>query len=175
MYTLALSPEQLQIRASLREFVAAEIRPAALAPARLEPLEEQPLTELIEKAARIGLRSLALPEESGGAGADTLTCCIAAEELAAGDAGLALVLVETATIAEFLFQHALPQQQRERLLDQFLADETFHLALAADERHDVLGIDYHRPGADADEPEITARLCADAWALNGHKRRVANA
>src|SRR5205814_1422798 len=83
--------------------------------------------------------------------------------------------VETATNAEFLFQHALPQQQRERLLDQFLADVTFHLALAADERHDVLGIDYHRPGADADEPEITARLCADAWALNGHKRRVANA
>ena len=36
MYDLRLSPEQLEIRDTVREFVAQEVKPPALEPVRLE-------------------------------------------------------------------------------------------------------------------------------------------
>ena len=42
----------------------------------------------------MGLRTLALPEDLGGVGADALTACIVTEELAVGDADVAAVLSE---------------------------------------------------------------------------------
>ena len=103
MYNLHLSPEQLQIRDSVRQFVTREVKPRALAPARLEARERPLLTDVLDEAARMGLRTLALSEDVGGAGADTLTCCIVAEELAAGDPDLASVLAQTAALARILF------------------------------------------------------------------------
>ena len=47
---------------------------------------------MLDEASQLGLRTLALSEELGGAGADNLTCCIVTEELAAGDPDIAAVL-----------------------------------------------------------------------------------
>ena len=44
------------------------------------------------------VRSLALSEALGGAGADNLTSCIVAEELAVGDIGIAVTLAETSRL-----------------------------------------------------------------------------
>src|SRR6266566_5156290 len=84
MYNLHLSPEQLQIRDTVRDFVAEVIKPLALKPARLEARARPLLVEALDQAAQMGLRTLALSEDRGGAGADNLTCCIVTEELAAG-------------------------------------------------------------------------------------------
>jgi len=92
MYDLHLTPEQLEFRDTVRDFVEAEIKPAALNPDRLQPFEKPLLTNLLDKAAQMGLRTLALSEEAGGAGADGLTSCIVMEELGAGDVDLAAVL-----------------------------------------------------------------------------------
>ena len=93
MYNLHLSPEQLEIRDTVRDFVAQEIKPVALnaqPPRRLRPAL---LADVLDKASQMGLRTLSrCSEELGGAGADALTCCIVAEELAAGDADVAAVL-----------------------------------------------------------------------------------
>ena len=51
----------------------------------------------------MGLRSLALSEERGGAGADALTACIVTEELAVGDVDIAAVLAETSALSHALF------------------------------------------------------------------------
>ena len=40
---------------------------------------------VLDKASQLGLRTLALSEDAGGAGADTLTSSIVTEELARGD------------------------------------------------------------------------------------------
>ena len=85
MYNLHLSAEQLEIRDTVRDFVAQEVKPRALAPARLEARERPLLADVLDKASQLGLRMLALSEELGGAGADTLTCCIVTEELALED------------------------------------------------------------------------------------------
>ena len=129
MFDLRLSPEQLEIRDAVRDFVVSEIKPVALASARLEAFERPPLAEQLEQASRMGLRTLALSEEAGGAGADHLTCCIVTEELAAGDPDIAAVLAHTAALAEEL-ERAMTPAQRGRFLPQFVKDERFHLAFA---------------------------------------------
>ena len=85
MYNLHLTAEQLEFRDTVRDFVEREIKPVALHPDRLQPFDKPLLAGLLEKASQMGLRTLALPEDAGGAGADTLTTCIVLEELAAGE------------------------------------------------------------------------------------------
>src|SRR3954467_9327097 len=130
MYNLHLSPEQLEIRDTVRDFVALEVKPLALVPARLEARERPLLTDVLDKAAQLGLRTLALSEELGGAGADNLTCCIVTEELALGDPDVAAVLAQTSMLAHVLFDRLMTPEQRARFLPQFLMDDRHHLALA---------------------------------------------
>src|SRR5207344_1976042 len=101
----------------------------ALAPARLEAFDRPLLTQLLDQASRMGLRTLALSEDAGGAGADNLTACIVTEELAAGDPDIAAVLAHTAALGRLL-ERAMTPAQRDRFLTQLVADERFHLALA---------------------------------------------
>jgi hypothetical protein len=178
MYNLHLSEEQLAIRDTVRDFVAQEITPAATHPDRLEPFDPPLPTELIGNAAELGLRTLVLAEDAGGAGADTLTCCLVAEELAAGDVDVASVLMETAALGGQLFGRLMNAEQRERLLPAFLDDNSYHLAIASREPGTVtaLGIDYHRPvSKDAALQTTAADAPNGGWVVNGVKHRVANA
>ena len=177
MYNLHLSPEQLEIRDTVRDFVVREIKPLALAPARLEARARPLLMEVLEKASQMGLRTLALSEDAGGAGADNLTCCIVTEELAVGDPDVAAVLAQTSTLAHGLFDRLMTADQRARFLPPFLADDRYHLALAEHEPdYDAtLGIDYHRPHTSAPHFKTTAVRAGDAWVINGVKDRVVNA
>ena len=114
MYDLRLSAEQLQIRDTVRDFVAEVVKPLALKPERLEARARPLLVEALDQASQMGLRTLALSEEQGGAGADNLTCCIVTEELAVGDPDVAAVLAQTATLAHALFDRLMTAEQRAR-------------------------------------------------------------
>src|SRR5262245_17563644 len=177
MYSLHLRPEQLQIRDTVRDFVAQEIKPLALAPQQLEASARPILMQALDQASHLGLRTLALSEEAGGAGADNLTCCIVTEELAAGDPDLAAVLAQTSTLAHVLFDRLMTQEQRARFLPAFLADHRHHLALAEHEgqRDTALGINYHRPQANEARFATAAVRAGDAWIISGRKDRVIGA
>jgi len=177
MYNLHLSAEQLEFRDTVRDFVTQEIKPVALKPERLEPFERPLLTEILDKASQMGLRTMALSEDNGGAGADNLTGAIVTEELAVGDADVAAVLAETSTLSHILFDRLMTPAQRSRLLPQFLADDRYHLAYAgreagADTR---LGVDYH--GAVTQASIVTKAVRGDngEWIVNGSKDCVRNA
>src|SRR2546430_17047251 len=103
MYNLHLSPEQLQIRDTVRDFVVEVIKPLALKPERLEARARPLLVQALDKAAQMGLRTLALSEDCGGAGADNLPCRIVTEELAAGDPDAPPVLAPASTPPRPLF------------------------------------------------------------------------
>src|SRR5260221_13948887 len=111
MFDLRLSPEQLEIRDTVRDFVTREVKPVALKPERLEPFAKPLLAPQLEEASRLGLRTLALSEAAGGAGADALTCCIVTEELAGGDPDIAAVLGHTAAGAEALGRAEAPARR----------------------------------------------------------------
>src|SRR5712691_1030816 len=176
MYNLHLSAEQLEIRDTVRDFVAQEIKPVALNANRLDACDRRLLADVLDKASQMGLRTLALSEELGGAGADALTCCIVTEELAAGDADLAAVLAETSTLGGVLFGR-MTQEQRARFLPRFLDDDRYHLARASDEpdTDTTLGVNYHRPVATDVTFKTKAVRGGDGWVINGVKHCVANA
>ena len=99
MYSLQLSPEQLEIRDTIRDFVTREVKPVVLKSDRLDVIDRSLPMDLLTQASQMGLRSLALSEQRGGAGADALTSCIVTEELAAGDADFAAILAETSWLS----------------------------------------------------------------------------
>ncbi len=177
MYNLHLSPEQLQIRDTVRDFVVEVIKPLALKPERLEARARPLLVQALDKAAEMGLRTLALSEDCGGAGADNLTCCIVTEELAAGDPDIAAVLAQTSTLAQALFDRLMTAEQRARFLPPFLAEQRYHLALAEHEadRDAALGINYHRPQASGAPFKTTAVRAGDGWVVSGSKDGVVGA
>ena len=86
MYNLHLSAEQLEIRDTVRDFVTREVKSVVLNADRLDACDRRLPMALLDKASQLGLRTLTLAEDQGGAGADQLTSCIVTEELAAGDA-----------------------------------------------------------------------------------------
>lgn len=178
MYNLHLTAEQLEMRDTVRDFVAREIRPIALHPDRLQSHPQPFPPAVLEQASRMGLRTLALSEAAGGAGADSLTSCIVTEELAAGDVGVAAVLGQTSMLAHALFDQAMTPEQRARFLPQLVADDGYHLAYAGiGPAFDAdLGGSYHRPFA----AEAGVRLSATRqgngdWVVNGTTDFVANA
>lgn len=178
MVDFHLSAEQQEIRDTVREFVTNEIKPVSIKPARMEALDRRPPTDLLEKASQMGLRTLALSEALGGAGADGITACIVAEELAAGDPDVAAVLVETSTLAHALFDQLMTPAQRERFLSAFVQDDGFHLALASHEpdTDTELGVNYHRAVSIEPATRTTATRAPNGdWVINGVKSFVPNA
>ncbi len=176
MYDLQLTPEQLEMRDTVRDFVNQEIKRAALEPSRLEPFEKPLLADLLAQASQMGLRTLPLPEDAGGAGADCLTTCLVMEELGTGDPDVAVALGHTSGVARLVFELA-SAGQRQSLLASFVEDDAFHLALAARDAEAELGWFYHRPlEAEDGAAEVTATKQANGgWLLDGPAGMVANA
>src|SRR5262244_1498573 len=177
MYSLELSPEQIEIRETIRDLVAREIKPFAQQSVRLEALDRRLPMHLLEQASQMGLRALALSEALGGAGVDNLTCCIVTEELATGDPDIAAVMSHTATLARALFDQVMNAEQRSHHLPAFLADDRCHLAFAdlEAESEPALGVNYHRPETGNAALKTTAVRDGDAWIVNGAKTCVPNA
>jgi len=175
MYNLHLTPEQLEFRDTVRDFVENEIKPAALHPDRLQPFEKPLLTDLLDKAAQMGLRTLALSEEAGGAGADGLTSCIVLEELGAGDVDIAAVLGQTSALSHVLFDRLMSPEQRRRFLPKFTGDDRFHLAFAGRGPGEGAGWCYHRPLAVESGADPVAVKQGNDWVINGAIPFVANA
>ncbi len=178
MYDLHLSAEQLEIRDTVRDFVTNVVRPVTLKAERLDVCDRTLPMTLLEQASQMGLRTLALSEERGGAGADTLTACIVTEELAAGDADFAAVLTESSRLGALLFDRAMNDAQREKFLSGFVGDDRCQLAFAAREPggDTRLGVDYHRPQSpDTAIKTTVAKGSSGEWIVNGEKDCVANA
>ena len=178
MYDLQLTPEQIEFRDALRDFVNQELKPAAIDPKRLEPFEKPLMTDFLDQLSQMGLRSLALPEEAGGAGADLLTSCVLLEEIAVGDVDLAVVLGETSLLARAAHA-AMNDDQRKRWMGKFEGGERFHLALIARDADIGRGWSYHQAlseeDAPAGTPEVSAKRDGKGWVINGLAPFVSNA
>lgn len=160
----------------VRKFVESTVKPIALERERLESFDERFPREALVKASKLGLRTLALSEANGGSGAETLTACIVAEELAVGDVGFAATLNQTSTLAHVWFDRVLNAEQRARFLPEFLADHTYHLATAGHEPDTDLGWCYHRPAIPSTGYRTTAQRDSDGnWIINGVKNFITNA
>jgi alkylation response protein AidB-like acyl-CoA dehydrogenase len=176
VFNLHLTDEQKAMRESVRNFVRKEIRPIANERDRLEEFDERFPWEALDKASALGLRTLLLSTENGGAGVDALTYCIVIEELAAGDVGIAATLGQTAALAHIWFDRFMNDEQRARFLPQFLEDPRFHLSTAGHEPDTDLGWRYHEPTiANAAYKTTAVRARNGDWVLNGVKNFITSA
>src|SRR5262249_62107178 len=82
MYNLHLTPEQIEIRDTVRDFAMREVRPVVLKSDRLDLRDRTLPAQLLDEASQMGLRALALSDAAGGSGADHHPRCLAARVIA---------------------------------------------------------------------------------------------
>lgn len=127
MISFGPTEEQEVARDAMREFASSAIRPIA----RRCDEESRVPAEFLEQAWQLGLVATQIPEAFGGGGEarSPITNTLVLEELAFGDAGLALAAIAPALFAMPIVEFGTEAQQRE-FLPLFCGD-TFHAASLA--------------------------------------------
>ena len=103
-----LTDEQKAIRETVRKFAQAEVAPRA---EELDRTGEFPY-DLVKRCAEIGVQGLIFPEEVGGTNADIPSWALAIEELARGDASLAVTIFVGAGAGAVIQQKGTPEMIR---------------------------------------------------------------
>jgi len=156
-----LTPEQREIQALTRDFVAAEIQPHAAEWDR----EHRFPTDVFEKLADLGLMGVCVPEEYGGAGADFVAYMLVLEELSRGDAGVGVtVAVHTSAVTLPLLRFGT-EEQRARFVPPLA-------------RGDLIGafaLTETESGSDAGSLRTSATPDGDGWRISGAKQFISTA
>ena len=148
--------DQQLIQRTAREFADRVLAPSAAA---RDVSGEFPLAELRE-LARLGLLGIAVPEPLGGSGAGMVAYSLAMQELARGDAAVAVATSVTNMVAELIASHgshAVAAHWVPRILDGELVCGAFALS-----EPDV--------GSDPVAMRTTAVRTATGWRLSGTKQ-----
>ena len=170
----SLNDEQRAWQMKARKFALEEIRPMSLArDAILDPREAFDW-EIIKKGSRLGFRTMAVPKKWGGHGTDFVTQALVMAELAKADSAISKTFSQCWKWSH-LIAAVCTDEQKERFLKPFLADDTFLLGKGISEPN--AGSDNRLPPAD--DPKAGLKLRAerrgDEWILNGEKCFIANA
>ena len=164
-----LSEAQRHWQACARALGDEVVRPVAAQWDRHEA-DAIPSIELIRGMDRFGLRTLGVPRELGGPGADFMTHCLVMEEIGAADFGTAILASQVYRWTPVI-THAMDDAQRARYLPRLLGDPAFFVAGALTEPGS--GSDNQRP---YDDPAIGVSSPAvregEGWLLNGRKQFI---
>lgn len=152
-----LTEPQRQIRDLAREFAEREVAPRA---AEIDRTDEFPW-DLYRRMAELDLLGMTVPPEYGGAGADTLSWCVAQEELARASAVVADSQLLCKLMSDMLLANGSEAQKRTHLP-----------AMVRGER--ICAIAQTEPGAGSDVAGVqtTATPAGDGYVLNGSKRFI---
>ncbi len=156
-----LTEEQEAFRKSVSRFVDAEVTPAA---GRLDEAGEFPW-ELFRKLGVLGFLGLRYPEAYGGAGADMVSYCLFAEEMARGSMSLAaLAAMQGLMGTYFVFKYGTEELRQQYLVPALRGEKVATFALT-------------EPGAGSDVAGIgtLAERVAGGYRLRGTKTWVTNA
>lgn len=158
---IRFTAEQEEFRRAVARFVDAEVAPAAEA---LDERGEFPRA-LFERIGELGYLGLRYPEAYGGAGADMVTYCLFAEELARGSLSVAAAAAMQSLMGTyFIFKHGTEALRQRYLVPALRGELVATFALT-------------EPNAGSDVASITTRAerRGDGWVLCGAKTWVTNA
>jgi len=162
-FSLDLNEDQLQIEKWVHDFAETVVRPAAH---EWDEREETPWP-IIEEAAKIGLYSLDFVANMFGDPTGQLLP-IVSEEMAWGDAGIALSIFGTTLGVAGIFANGTPEQVAEWMPRCFGTPDKIQLA--------AFGVS--EPDAGSDVSSLRSRAVYDAakdeWVLNGTKTWITN-
>jgi alkylation response protein AidB-like acyl-CoA dehydrogenase len=156
-----LTEEQQLVRETVRDFALRRVAPVA---AELDREQRFPY-ELVAELAELGLMGMTIPEEYGGAGADTLDYAIVVEELTRIDSSLAITLAAHHSLGTLPIYYFGTEEQKQ----QWLPD------LASGRRLAAFGLTEPGAGSDAGATRTTAELRDGQWVINGSKIFITNA
>jgi alkylation response protein AidB-like acyl-CoA dehydrogenase len=156
-----LTQEQQLVRETVREFAESRIAPVA---EELDREHRFPY-DLIAELAELGLMGMTIPEEYGGAGADTVSYAIAVEELTRIDSSVAITVAAHHSLGTLpIFSFGTEEQKQEWLPE-----------LASGRKLAAFGLTEPGAGSDAGAARTTAELRDGKWLVNGTKIFITNA
>jgi len=169
MVDFSLTPRQRELRQIAHDFAMEVVLPAAEKADRVAEADKSFDWSIIREGSKRGLRTLSVPKEFGGEGADVLTLAIVGEQICYGDLGIGVAFDQTWKIMTTL-AHLVSEDQRRRWLPRILDDPEF-----------LLGVGMTEPmhGSDNILPyektvDTRAEQHGDKWVLNGTKRYISN-
>jgi len=154
----APTEEQLLVQRTARDFADRVLAPRAAA---RDVSGEFPAAELRE-LGRLGLLGIAVPEELGGANAGTVAYSLALQELARGDASVAVAVSVTNMVAELIAKVGSDAQAR-AWVPRLVSGELVCGAFALSEP---------QAGSDPAAMRTTATRVAGGWRLSGTKQWI---
>jgi butyryl-CoA dehydrogenase len=157
---IQLSEEQLLLRDTVRGFAAEVVAPRAK---QIDESGEFP-RDFFDRAGGLGLAGVAVPEEYGGAGMDTLAYCLAIEEVSRVCATSGVILsVQNSLVCDPILKFGSEEQKRE-----------FLVPLARGERLGCFALTEPGAGSDPAGMRSTARRDGDDYVLEGNKIFITN-
>lgn len=155
------TPEQQQLRRSVREFAAREIAPHVM---EWDEAQTFPL-EVIRQCGELGYMGAIFPEEYGGAGLSYIDYCIILEELARVDMSVALIVAAHTSLCANHIYLAGTEEQKQRYLPK----------LATGEWIGCWSLTEPEAGSDAGGTRSSALFDDGVWIVNGGKTFTTNA
>jgi len=150
-----LSEDQKMIRDSVRDFAERHVAPDVI---ERDNKKEFP-HDIVKMLADQGLLGIYHPEKYGGAGFDTLSFCLAIEELARWDASLALTVASHTSLGSGHIALAGNDQQKKKYLTP----------LAKGEKLGAWCLTEPGSGSDSSGMKTTASKDGENWIINGSK------
>jgi len=157
---LDLTEEQRLIRDTARDFAAREIAPKA---AEIDKNHRWP-TEIVKQMAELGFLGMAIPEEYGGGGLDTVSYAIAMEEISAACASSGVIMsVNNSLFCDPVYKFGTAQQKKDILTP-----------VARGEKLGCFGLTEPMSGSDAQTMATNAVKTDGGWIINGAKNWITN-
>ncbi len=156
-----LEPEHELIRDTVRQFALEKVAPVA---EELDREKRFPY-DIVAELAELGLMGMTIPEEYGGAGADTVSYAIAIEELTRIDSSVAITVAAHHSLGTLPIWYFGSEEQKREWIPE----------LASGKKLAAFGLTEPNAGSDAGATRTTAKLDAGEWIVDGSKIFITNA
>ena len=156
-----LDQEHELVRSTVRDFAEQRVAPVA------EELDRESRFpyDLVGELGELGLMGLTIPEEYGGAGADTVSYALAIEELTRIDSSVAITVAAHHSLGTLPILYYGTEEQKQQWLPE----------LASGKKLAAFGLTEPGAGSDAGATRTRADLREGEWVVNGSKIFITNA
>jgi short/branched chain acyl-CoA dehydrogenase len=156
-----LDQEHELVRSTVRDFAQQRVAPVA------EELDRESRFpyDLVGELAELGLMGMTIPQEYGGAGADTVSYALAIEELTRIDSSVAITVAAHHSLGTLPIFYYGSEEQKQQWLPE----------LASCKKLAAFGLTEPGAGSDAGATRTSAELRDGEWIVNGSKIFITNA
>lgn len=160
MFDLEYDDIQIQIRDTAKQFAIEEIAPSAIQ----RDIEGAFPKEIIKKLGELGFMGMTANSDWGGSQLDTISFCMAIEEISKVDASVAIITSVQNSLVNWIIETFGDENQKQKYLTK----------LASGEYLGAYCLSEPEAGSDAREQNTTAEKVEGGWILNGTKNWISS-